>query len=456
MDKKHEKSLKVFFFEFLIRTIIYIVLACIFWTIVLCVSISTGLLIPADQDEKQVRNWEDNAIAATTPLFQEFPADAGYVYIISADNYQVHNLTDAEVTPALELYASGSESVYSIENKSYYESIHIGEETIISVYKMKARFGNGVIAELFPNVEIIILVSLVLFILASVTLSIYCTAGKMKKDIIKMQIAVNELKDKNLDFQVTWTSIKELNEVLKVLEELKNNFAQSLQSQWKLEQEKSTQMSALAHDIKTPLTVITGDAQLLSECNLNEEENEYAISICHNAERIQKYVAQIIELSKQDELCINNMESIKTMDFFEELHKDAISMGKVKNTQVIYTSGTLPDSIVIDSEKMHRVFINILSNAIDYCPEKGIIKIDVNSNESYIECTIEDNGKGFTQEALLYATDQFYQADKSRGSKNHYGMGLYIAKQILDKNKGEIILSNSDEGGAKVLVRFHI
>ncbi|NFL83865.1 GHKL domain-containing protein, partial [Clostridium botulinum] len=99
--------------------------------------------------------------------------------------------------------------------------------------------------------------------------------------------------------------------------------------------------------------------------------------------------------------------------------------------------------------------INIITNAIDYCPVKGEILFSVDSDNEYISFAIEDNGRGFTNEELDSATEQFYQGDKSRNSKNHYGMGLYITRNIIKKHGGNLILENSKEmGGAKVVIKL--
>ncbi|WP_082138011.1 ATP-binding protein [Clostridium sp. K25] len=83
--------------------------------------------------------------------------------------------------------------------------------------------------------------------------------------------------------------------------------------------------------------------------------------------------------------------------------------------------------------------------------------LTVDSNYKSIQFIVEDSGKGFTKEEISFATEQFFQGDKSRNSKNHYGMGLYISKNLIEKHNGNIILQNSKTlGGAKVIIEVPI
>ena len=96
------------------------------------------------------------------------------------------------------------------------------------------------------------------------------------------------------------------------------------------------------------------------------------------------------------------------------------------------------------------IFLNVF-----YCPREKIIRFTTYFEAEQLFFVIEDSGKGFNKEELVKATQEFYQGDKSRSVKNHYGMGLYIASTLLKKQGGQLLLSNSEElGGAKVTCRI--
>ena len=100
-----------------------------------------------------------------------------------------------------------------------------------------------------------------------------------------------------------------------------------------------------------------------------------------------------------------------------------------------------------------RAFHNILSNAKEHSPKNSTIKLLISSKADELQISIVDQGHGFTGEDLLYATDQFYQGDKSRHSKENHGIGLFVAEQIIKMNGGSLVLENrSDKIVAKVSI----
>ncbi len=101
-----------------------------------------------------------------------------------------------------------------------------------------------------------------------------------------------------------------------------------------------------------------------------------------------------------------------------------------------------------------RVFENILNNAMDYTPADGKVKIRAETAgegaSKYLAVIVTDEGPGFTKEGLECAAEQFYQGDKSRNSKNHYGIGLYTAERFVKAQGGYLTIENAETGGAEV------
>ena len=104
--------------------------------------------------------------------------------------------------------------------------------------------------------------------------------------------------------------------------------------------------------------------------------------------------------------------------------------------------------------------IDITPAYIDYANEQakkenGIIYIDAKEQDGRLTFIVEDSGSGFTKEALLHGTEQFFMDDTSRNGEAHYGMGLFFAKTVAEKYGGGIKLSNSENtGGARVEIFF--
>ena len=93
---------------------------------------------------------------------------------------------------------------------------------------------------------------------------------------------------------------------------------------------------------------------------------------------------------------------------------------------------------------MFRAVMNVIQNAVEHTKENGIIYIDAKEQDGRLTFIVEDSGSGFTKEALLHGTEQFFMDDTSRNGEAHYGMGLFFAKTVAEKYGGGIKLSNSE------------
>ena len=101
--------------------------------------------------------------------------------------------------------------------------------------------------------------------------------------------------------------------------------------------------------------------------------------------------------------------------------------------------------------------MNIISNAIDYSPSQSKLYISVSVRNKYLKFVVTDCGSGFSKADLSKATEQFYTGDLSRNSKSHYGMGLYIVNNIVQKHNGILYIENSVKtGGAMVTIEIPI
>jgi signal transduction histidine kinase len=161
-------------------------------------------------------------------------------------------------------------------------------------------------------------------------------------------------------------------------------------------------------------------------------------------------------MKSKKEIKIEKKE-IDSQVFIQTIEAVAGSITMEKSIKFIMNVKEVPQKFVADEELIQRAIVNVISNAIDYTPINGQILFEVDTNNDYIRFIVEDSGRGFTKEELKYATEQFFQGDKSRNSKLHYGMGLYIVKESLKQLKGNICLENSKEtGGAKVSLEIPI
>ena len=110
-----------------------------------------------------------------------------------------------------------------------------------------------------------------------------------------------------------------------------------------------------------------------------------------------------------------------------------------------------------DASLLNRALSNVLSNAVENSPQGGVVIVKIFDEKGFIVFSISDNGKGFSKEAMKYATTQFYMDDASRNSKSHFGIGLYFTDAIIRLHSGQLILENIEESsGAKVTIKIPV
>ena len=100
-----------------------------------------------------------------------------------------------------------------------------------------------------------------------------------------------------------------------------------------------------------------------------------------------------------------------------------------------------------DADRIKQVISIILSNAVSYTPDGGKIKIAYTSDNSRHIIRISDSGSGISAEDRQHIFERFYRADRSRTDRSHFGLGLSIAKEIIDLHKGSISVDDSELGG---------
>lgn len=213
--------------------------------------------------------------------------------------------------------------------------------------------------------------------------------------------------------------------------------------QIRLEETRRDFTNAMAHELKTPLGIIRNFAENLFEHNMEEKRDYYISQIIGQTEEMDHLVAEMIEVSKLDseEMILKK----ETVSFSKLIHQQADRfepMIREKNILLRYEEKA-DFQAEGDKEYLARAIWNLLSNAVDYNVPDGSISIKINSDI----CIIENSGFPMDEEQLAHAFDLFYMGNKSRGGKEkHMGMGLFLAKKILELHGLRLTLENTDNG----------
>lgn len=406
----------------------------------------------------KIRRGEDEATL--------FPDSCSFGVYNSEGNYLYGSFEGKERQDAWERWQNGDTGAfYNI----FYRSIEKDDGNVVIVrYEVVAKFSNPTLRKLFPNAELLILSVALFLFLAQAALTARSFGHYLKKRLDSLTEIAMKVGREELDFDREHSDIREVDDVLGALFKMKEALQKSLKEQWKSQRMKQEQIAALAHDIKTPLTIIRGNAELMLETESIEELRDWDQEILENTAELEGYLEVLQNTIRVPEKIRPQTDITQTISqnldyeeqflvgpFLEDIKKKAYALGRIKKISVICSFPE--DEFIIHGnigfqEGLMRALENVISNGVDYCQEGGSIRILVEkiTPGKYLRITVTDSGEGFSSETLRYGTELFYQADKSRTAKKHYGMGLYIARSVLEENGGTIELGNSNEGGGEV------
>ncbi|MFP4976102.1 sensor histidine kinase [Paenibacillus sp. CN-4] len=136
-----------------------------------------------------------------------------------------------------------------------------------------------------------------------------------------------------------------------------------------------------------------------------------------------------------------------------EVHMSEVHMSEIHMSEAHTSKSQTHDGYYsVDTEKLERILGNILMNSMAYTPPGGRIEIKLQAENRILRFLVRDTGPGFAPGDWGKVFDRFYRSDKARGiGEGHSGLGLYIAKRLVQQHGGDITACNADGGGAEIV-----
>jgi two-component system, OmpR family, sensor histidine kinase BaeS len=219
------------------------------------------------------------------------------------------------------------------------------------------------------------------------------------------------------------------------------------------------QMTAdIAHDLRTPLTVIAGYIESMQDGVLAPTPERLAL-IYTEIERLQKLVTDLRTLSLADsgELSLNR-QPISPKYLLERAQALFEHQAEQQKVVMCIESEENLAQLCLDEARMTQVFGNLITNSLRYTPEGGEIVLSAQKVGNDIEISVRDNGCGIEPDQLPHIFERFYRADKSRyteaGDSEESGLGLAIVKALVEAQGGTIRAESAAEQGTTIIIRF--
>ncbi len=260
--------------------------------------------------------------------------------------------------------------------------------------------------------------------------------------------AANNIAEGQLEQEVKVTSKDEIGQLALTFNQMSREVARANASR--------RQMTAdIAHDLRTPLTVIAGYIESMQEGVLQPTPERFEL-IYKEIERLQNLVGDLRMLSQADagdlSLHPQMIQPKAILNQAAALFQHHAEKQSVKITVEIKPD--LPD-IQVDEARMMQVMDNLISNALRYTPEGGLIALKAVKVDGQVELSVHDNGSGIDPEELPLIFDRFHRADKSRHSDSgESGLGLAIVKALIESQGGRVWAESEPGQGSTFKMRF--
>lgn len=216
-------------------------------------------------------------------------------------------------------------------------------------------------------------------------------------------------------------------------------------------------LANVSHDLKTPITSVSGWSQaLLDGTAASPEEQQRAAGVIHDeAERMGRMVAQLLALARLEsgELRLRR-EPLNVAALLEQVIASSAPRAAERGVQVGLTA---PPALFVsaDEDRLIEVFANLLDNAISYSPAGATVQVAARPVDNQVEIRVQDQGPGIPAEEQQRVFERFYQVEKSRtrsAERRGAGLGLAIAREIVEAHHGRITLHSRPGQGSTFFV----
>ncbi|MBN8210125.1 HAMP domain-containing histidine kinase [Bacillus sp. NTK071] len=296
------------------------------------------------------------------------------------------------------------------------------------------------------TVQFLIVIGLALFL---TVITIIYLSRIITKPLIHMKEATQKMSNGEHDVYLIEDRNDELGELARAIQTLSNDLL-------RLKNERSDFLASISHELRTPLTYLNGYADIAKRDNLTlEERNRYLTIIKEESGNLTNLVKDLFDMAKMDQKgFLIEREKIEFCSLINQVREKV--MPAFENKEInLFTSCQKEIIITLDPERFSQVLLNLLDNALHYSEKGKSVRIEAVQVKKNLHVEVIDEGEGIPEKDLPYIFGRLYRVDKSRSRKyGGSGLGLSIAKEIIEKHEGTI--SAISEGGKGTTIKIVI
>lgn len=282
--------------------------------------------------------------------------------------------------------------------------------------------------------------------------------NRLKEPFNILQNGVREVKRQNLHFAIHYDSSDEMGQLCDSFEEMRLELMKGKEVMWEMIEKQKQVNSAFAHDLRTPLTVLKGYSDLLErylpEGKISEDKLKDTLHLMsEHIRRLEKYTYTMKNIQSMEEFPLEKM-SMDILTLQQKIQEILRALNQNGGISILYTSEMdHHTSINVDENIILEVLENLLSNGIRYAETSIWVSLEL--TDEFLYLYVQDDGPGFSEEALRKATEPYYR-EMQENQEQHYGIGLYICRILSEKHGGVLSLAKSFQKGSAVCASFSL
>lgn len=334
---------------------------------------------------------------------------------------------------------------------------HKNIEQVLTKYEVLKLSESLALEEIYSQTYsfFYIAIGVTFVMLLLVILYFFLALNRNEKDTKNIRKYLEEIANKNYKFDIENMSESEMSnlksEIYKIVLELKEKTENLAKDRETL----SNYLADISHQIRTPLMAISSmvDAIIENENRLDESTRKFIYKISKQLDQINWLVDNLLKMAQLDtKTVIFNKENINLKTFVEKVENNMSVFLELKNQKIIFNIDE-KIKINIDIKWTTEAIENIVKNCIEHSDKNSVIEISAKQNPLYVQIQIKDCGTGISQKDLPRIFDKFYKGEGA--SKNSFGIGLSLAKSIIENQNGEIMVQSKEKAGTTFTIKLY-
>lgn len=408
-------------------------LILVLWWVIFMQLINIGFLLPAVASAQACADARETVASMTADTFDSLQiSDLCRWAVVQNDTVLQTNMDDRHLKIALNAFHGGS------GNPGYQYDVKMADGSFCLLpYDYATPYADPALRDTLPDFQTCYILLLAVLILVWLGWQTHCTVRVFAAETARLHRAVDAIAAQQPErIDADGAHLREFSATLHAMQTMGRELTNSLQSQWRMEQQRAEQIAALAHDLKTPLAVIQGNADLLAEDALSADQQTQVEAILRGTDRAQQYLAALRTACAPPAA----WETFPSHTLVSELAETARALCAPAGVQLILNEQWQGTLCAAQCDLL-RAAENLLDNAVRYTPRGGTVTLLVTKEKQDFILRVTDTGPGFTPEALAKAGEMLY-TDAARSDAAHQGLGLYFARKVAQSHGGVLVLSN--------------